>query len=83
MGGPFLFRRKYMQKNGIRTIEQLISIPRAAKRLDVSERTVKRYIRLAEVPVYIVGKRQRIAEADLEKLVMKVDSLDNLIHHEF
>ena len=72
-----------MNKNGIRKVEQLISIPRAAKRLDISDRTMKRYIREAEIGVYVVGKRQRIAEADLEKLVVKVDSLDNLIHHEF
>lgn len=72
-----------MKNNGIRTMEQLISIPRAARLLDVSERTIKRYIKQSDIPVFIVGKRQRIAEADLEKLVMKVDSLDNLIHHEF
>lgn len=72
-----------MKKNGIRTVEQLISISRAAKLLDVSERTIKRYIREAEIGVYVVGKRQRIAEVDLQKLVVKVDSLDNLIHHEF
>lgn len=72
-----------MKKNGIRTVEQLISISRAAKLLDVSERTIKRYIREAEIGIYVVGKRQRIAEVDLQKLVVKVDSLDNLIHHEF
>ncbi len=72
-----------MKKNGIRSIEQLISIPRAARLLDISERTAKRYIHDAEIVVYVVGKRQRIAEADLEKLVSKVDCLDNLIHQEF
>ncbi len=72
-----------MKENGIRTTGQLISIPRAARLLDISERTIKRYIKETDIIIYVVGKRKRIAEADINKLVNKQESLDDLENHEF
>ncbi len=72
-----------MKENGIRTTGRLISIPRAARLLDISERTIKRYIKETDIIIYVVGKRKRIAEADINKLVNKQESLDDLENHEF
>ena len=45
----------------------MLSIAAAAKRVDQSTRTVRRWIESGELPAYRLGRRWRIAEADLEE----------------
>lgn len=46
-------------------MEQLISLPHAAKRLDISVKTLRRLIHQYDVEILRVGKRIRIRETDL------------------
>ena len=50
-------------------MEQLYSLQSAAEKLDVSVRTVRRLIKEHDVVVKRVGKRIRIPETELQKLV--------------
>ena len=50
-------------------MNQLYSLQSAAKKLDVSVKTVRREMKKKGVPVIKVGARIRISESDLEKLV--------------
>jgi len=45
------------------------SIPTVAKRLDVSEKSVRRYIERGELPAYRIGGQIRIGEADLQNFL--------------
>ena len=72
-----------MKEKGIRIIEQLISIPNVAKRLDISIRTAKRLIRNSGIETYTVGKRIRIREVDLMNIAQSTMSLDDMINVKF
>ena len=72
-----------MREHGIRTVEQLISLPSAASRLDVSVRTVKRLIRARGIETFTVGKRIRIREQDLVILAPSSMSVDDMINVNF
>ena len=45
---------------------QFISVVEVARRCDVSTRTVRRWIRARELPVYRLGRQLRIRAQDLE-----------------
>ncbi|MBT3799901.1 MAG: helix-turn-helix domain-containing protein [Bacteroidetes bacterium] len=72
-----------MKEKGIRIIEQLISIPNVAKRLDISIRTAKRLIRNLGIETYTVGKRIRIREVDLMNIAQSTMSIDDMINVKF
>ena len=60
-------------------MEQLYSLKSAAKKLDVSKRTVQRLIKQRpDIEKYKVGSGVRIKESDLKKLVVKQVNLDNI-----
>jgi excisionase family DNA binding protein len=46
-------------------LSPLLSIPAVAKRLDVSEKSVRRYIDRGRLPAYKIGGQIRIAEEDV------------------
>ncbi len=55
------------------TTRQRLTLTAAAEYLDVSERTLRRYIAEGRLPAYRLGKRQiRIEVADLDKLVQPI-----------
>ena len=72
-----------MREKGIRILEQLISIPNVAKRLDISIRTAKRLIRNSGIETYTAGKRIRIREVDLMNIAQSTMSLDDMINVKF
>ena len=45
------------------------SIPTVAERLDVSEKSVRRYIERGELAAYRIGGQIRIGEADLQNFL--------------
>jgi excisionase family DNA binding protein len=45
------------------------SIPTVAQRLDVSEKSVRRYIERGELPAYKIGGQIRIGEEDLQNFL--------------
>ena len=45
------------------------SIPTVAERLDVSEKSVRRYIERGELPAYKIGGQIRIGEEDLQNFL--------------
>ena len=45
---------------------QFISVAEVARRCDVSTRTVRRWIRARQLPVYRLGRQLRIRVQDLE-----------------
>ena len=51
--------------SSIRPRDVLLKIPEVARRLDVSEKTVRRWIDRGELPVHRLGSSIRISEADL------------------
>lgn len=53
-------------------MEQLYSLQSAAKKLDVSVKTVRKEMRRKGIHVMKVGSRIRISESDLEKLVTDI-----------
>lgn len=53
-------------------MEQLYSLQSAAKKLDVSVKTIRREMRKKGIPINKVGSRIRISESDLEKLVTDI-----------
>lgn len=60
-------------------MEQLYSLKSAAKKLDVSKRTIQRLIKQRpDIEKYKVGSSVRIKESDLKKLVVKQVNLDNI-----
>jgi excisionase family DNA binding protein len=53
---------------------KLISRTEAAERLDVSERTIDRYIESHKLPAYRVGSTLiRLRESDVETLVQRIE----------
>lgn len=50
---------------------QLYSIETVAERLDVSTKTVRRWISAGELPVHQLGRQLRISEADLAAFVAR------------
>lgn len=58
-------------------MEQMYSIPSAAKLLDMSEKTLLRRLKECNTPVYMIGPSKRVKESDLEKLIVKVESLED------
>jgi excisionase family DNA binding protein len=64
-------------------MEQLISLPKAAKRLDISVRTIKRIIHNKGIETYCVGKRIRIRESDLKYLAPLTIQIDDLLNLKF
>ena len=56
-------------------MEQLYSLQSAAEKLDVSVRTVRRLIKEHDVVVKRVGKRIRIPETELQKVVQDIPSI--------
>ena len=53
-------------------MEQLYSLQSAARKLDISVKTIRREMKKKGVPVIKVGSRIRISESDLEKLVTDI-----------
>jgi len=46
-----------------------IKLEEAAERLDVSETTVRRYVKAGKIPAFRFDRIYRIIEADLEKFI--------------
>ena len=68
-----------MEKSGIRTVEQLISLPKAARRLDISVRTIKRLILIRGIETFMVGKRIRIREDDLQIIARRSVNVEDML----
>jgi excisionase family DNA binding protein len=49
--------------------ERLYNLEDVAERLQVSERTVRRWIKLGELPAYKPGREYRIRPGDLEEFL--------------
>jgi excisionase family DNA binding protein len=47
-------------------VTEYLKIPEVARRLDVSEKTVRRYIKSGELPSVFIGGAYRVSEEDLE-----------------
>ena len=58
-------------------MEQLYSYKRAAKLLDISERTLRRLLKENKLPVAYVGGSVRIQESVLDKIIVTVKPLEN------
>ncbi len=50
-------------------MSEYLKIPEVARRLDVSEKTARRYIRSAELPSAFIGGAYRVSEEDLDAYV--------------
>jgi excisionase family DNA binding protein len=50
-------------------LSDYLKIPEVARRLDVSEKTARRYIRSAELPSAFIGGAYRVSEEDLDAYV--------------
>lgn len=46
---------------------EYLKIPEVAQRLDVSEKTARRYVKMGELPSVFLGGAYRVSEEDLEK----------------
>lgn len=46
-----------------------INLIEAAERLDVSETTVRRYVKAGKIPAFQLDRIYRIVESDLEKFI--------------
>lgn len=46
-----------------------INLIKAAERLDVSETTVRRYVKAGKIPAFQLDRIYRIVESDLEKFI--------------
>lgn len=46
-----------------------INLIEAAERLDVSETTIRRYVKAGKIPAFQLDRIYRIVEADLEKFI--------------
>ncbi|MBU1066002.1 helix-turn-helix domain-containing protein [bacterium] len=57
-------------------MEQMYSLQTAAKLLDISVKTVRRLVHKHGIKTYRVGTGIRISQADLEKLVQPVKSIN-------
>lgn len=58
-------------------MEQLYSYKRAAKLLDISERTLRRLLKENNLSVAYVGRSVRILESSVKKLIVTVKPLED------
>jgi excisionase family DNA binding protein len=52
-----------------RTEDSLVSLPEACKFLDISDATLRRYIKVGKVPAYNFGKEYKFKLQDLAEFV--------------
>jgi excisionase family DNA binding protein len=64
-----------MQKteHGRRFVADYLKIPELARRLDVSEKTVRRYVKAGALPSTFIGGAYRVTEEDLKDFVRRAE----------
>jgi excisionase family DNA binding protein len=50
-------------------VAEYLKLPEVARRLDVSEKTARRYVKSGELPSVFIGGAYRVSEEDLEKFL--------------
>ena len=60
-------------------MEQLISLPNAAQRLDISVKTLRRLIIFHDIESFKVGNRMRIREDDLQIIARRSVNVEDML----
>jgi excisionase family DNA binding protein len=64
-------------------VEQFYSLSSAAKKLDISIKTIRRLIQEHSIDMFRVGSRLRIKESDLKRLAVKSFNFEDVLDEIF
>jgi excisionase family DNA binding protein len=60
-------------QHGRRFVADYLKIPEVARRLDISEKTARRYVKAGTLPSTFIGGAYRVTEEDLEEFVHRAE----------